>query len=149
MAGPVFELNFTFFFDVEAEVFEEQNLTRLQGLRGRFSFWADAGSDKLHRLTEKLFEFSGHWAQGELLDDLTIRATQVGHQHQRSAAIEQELDRRQGCRDALGVRDDAGLLVLGDVEVDTDEDALAFDGAEFAEGRSRHGGKVSRERRKA
>jgi hypothetical protein len=25
-------------------------------------------------------------------------------------------------------------------EVDTDEDTLAFDGAEFAEGRSRHGG---------
>ena len=64
------------------------------------------------------------------------------------AALERSL-LAEGCRDALGVRDDAGLLVLGDVEVDTDEDALAFDGAEFAEGRSRHGGKVSRERRKA
>ena len=134
---------------MEAEVFEEQDFARLEGLGGGFGLGAHAGSDKLHRLAEKLLELDGDGAEGELLDYLTVRTAEVGHEHQRGATFEQELDRRQGRGDTLGIRDGAGLLVLGDVEVDTDEDTLAFDGAEFAEGRSRHGGERSRERRKA
>ena len=133
---------------METEVFEEQDLARLEGLGGGFGLGAHAGGDKLHRLAEELLELGGDGAKGELLDDLAVRTAEVGHQHQGGAAFEQELDRRQGRGDTLGIRDGAGLLVLGDVEVDTDEDTLAFDGAEFAEGRSRHGGESSRERRK-
>ena len=140
LAGAVLELHFALFFDVETEVFEEQDLARLEGLGGGFGLGAHAGGDELHRLAEELLELGGDGAEGELLDDLAVRTAEVGHQHQGGAAFEQELDRRQGRGDTLGIRDGAGLLVLGDVEVDTDEDTLAFDGAEFAEGRSRHGG---------
>ena len=140
LAGAVLELHFALFFDVETEVFEEQDLARPEGLGGGFGLGAHAGRDELHRLAKELLELGGHGTQGELLDDLAVRTAEVGHQHQGGAAFEQEPDRRQGRGDTLGVRDDAGLLVLGDVEVHTDEDTLALDGAEFAEGRSRHGG---------
>ena len=93
-AGAVFELHFTFFFDVETEVFEEQDFTGLEGLRSGFSFRANAAWDELHRAAQELLELDGDRTQGELLNDLTVRTAEVRHQHQGGTAFQEELDGR-------------------------------------------------------
>jgi hypothetical protein len=75
----------------------------------------------------------------------------VAHEDDRSAFIEGVLDRGQRGGDALGVCDDAGLLILGNIEVDAHEDAFAvygnvFDGFFHSGKFEREGGTVLAEK---
>ena len=72
-------------------------------------------------------ELLGDRGEGELLDDAAIGTAEVrGEDDRGGALLEAVLDGGEGADDARRVGDDGGvLLVLGHVEVDADEDALA------------------------
>jgi hypothetical protein len=55
----------------------------------------------------------------------------VAHEHDGSAFIEGVLDRGERGGNARGIRDGAGLFVLGNIEVDAHENAFAFYGNVF------------------
>ena len=55
------------------------------------------------------------------------------HQDHGGALVKGIFDRRQRGLDALGVGDGSGSLVLGDVEIDPDQGALAGEGEIFDE----------------
>ena len=121
----VLDLPLAFFFDVEAEVFEEDDFTRLDSGAGGFDFRTHAVGEELHRLLDEFFELLGDRSERVLHVLFAIRASQVGGEHDGCTLVESVLDGRESGFDTLGVGDFASHLVLRNVEVDTDEHALA------------------------
>ena len=58
---------------------------------------------------------------------VTVRPPEVAGQHDRPAIFQNEPDRRQGRRDALGIGDRAGDFVLRDIKIDAHENAFTGD----------------------
>ena len=133
LGGTVLKLHFAFFFDVEAEIFEENDGAGREFSASSFDRGADAVIEESNGAAEKFFEFGSDGLEGKLGDLLAVGTTEVRHEDDRSAFFQSELDRWNRGGDASGVGDGAGDLVLGDVEVDAHEYALAREG-EVADG---------------
>src|SRR5262249_13041601 len=92
---------------VEAEIFEYENVARLEIL-GRA---ADAGTDDrirdLHRTGQELAESVGRvlHAKGGVLFRITLGPAEVAHDNEGGVLVEQRLERRQGGADAPVVGD--------------------------------------------
>ena len=71
-------LGLAFFFDVEADVFEQDDLTGLQRTASSFNFRTDAIIEELHRTTKQFFQTLGDRRQRVLCILLTIRTAQGG-----------------------------------------------------------------------
>ena len=121
----VLDLALAFFFDVEAEVFEEDDFTRLDSGAGSFDFRTHAVGEELHRLLDEFFELLCNRSERVLHVLFAIRTAEVGSEHDGCTLVESVLDGRESGFDTLGVGDFASHLVLRNVEVDTDEHALA------------------------
>ena len=138
-AGAVLLLHLALLLDVEAEILEEEDLAGLERGGGGLGRGADAVVGEGDGATQEALELGGDGTERELVDALAVGTAQVGHQDDAGAGLEDVADAGQGRLDALGVGDGARLLVLGDVEVDAHEDALAIEVAEVAEGEDGHG----------
>ncbi len=57
--AAVFQFHFAFFFNVEAQIFKQDNIAGLGFRAGRFDFRADTVIEKLHRLAEQFGERIG------------------------------------------------------------------------------------------
>ena len=112
-----------FFFRMETQVFQEQDLARFQLGRRRFRFRADTVCRERDRLSQQFFQMPGHGGQGIFRIHLPFRASEMRHQNDSGAVPDQILDRRQGRSHAVVVRN-AAFPILGNVEVHPDEDAL-------------------------
>ena len=110
---------------MEAEVFEEDDFTRLDSGAGSFDFRTHAVGEELHRLLDEFFELLSNRSERVLHVLFAIRTAEVGSEHDCCTLVESVLDGREGGFDTLGVGDFASHLVLRNVEVDTDEHALA------------------------
>ena len=135
--GAVWSFGLAFFLDVEAEIFEEDDASWLEGGAGGFGFWADAFGEELDWATEEFGEFFADWAEGEFLDVLAIGAAEMTGEDDRAAFFEDQLDGGDGGGDPLGIGDGAGHLIERDIEVDANEDALACE-VEGAQRELRH-----------
>ena len=124
-AVGVLDLALAFFFDVEAEVFEKDDVTRLCSGACGFDFGTAAVVKELDRLLDEFFELLCDRSEGELRVHFAVRAAEVGSEDHSSTLVESVLDGREGGFDTLGVGDFTSDLVLRNVEVDTDEHALA------------------------
>jgi hypothetical protein len=129
--GAVFVFDFAFFFNVEAEIFEQDDFSGMERGAGGFDFGADAIVEELHGLAEEFGEFFSDGLERKFFDDFAIRAAEVAHENDGCAFIQGVLDRGQCGGDALGVRNGAGLFVLGNIEVDAHENAFAVYGNVF------------------
>jgi hypothetical protein len=92
--GAVFIFDFAFFFDVEAEVLEEDYFTGLERGAGSFDIRADAILEEAHGFAEELGEFFGDGLEGILGDGLAIRAAEVAHENNARALVQRVLDGR-------------------------------------------------------
>jgi hypothetical protein len=108
---------------VEADVLEQDDVARLRGRTGGLDRGANAVVEELHRLAEQLAEALGHGRERELQLALAVGASEVAHEDDGRALVEQVVDRRQRRGDALVVFDFS--VFDGNVEVDAHEDALA------------------------
>ena len=115
-------------FREEADVFQQDHLARLEGLRRFYRFGADdvvEGVDgRSQQLAQALADAGVRHAQR--FDDLAVGAAEVRAEDDPRPFLPQVLDRRQGGAQAAVVEDAAGLLVERDVEVLADEHALAL-----------------------
>ena len=113
---------------------EPQVLQQDHGVVGKF------GGRRLrqrgHRSLEELGQPRGGRRQPELVPDLSLRPAQMRREHQRRAAIEELVQRRERGADAHIVGDRP--VLHGDVEVHPDEDAKARDVAQSVERSKRH-----------
>ena len=124
--AAVFQFHFAFFFDVEAQIFEQDDIAG-NGFRARgFDFRADAVIEKLHGLAEQFRERIGDGLKRKLLDAFAIGTSQMAHEDDRSAFVQSIFNRRQRGFDAFGIGDRAGDFVLRHVEIHADEGAFAF-----------------------
>ena len=110
-----------FFLGVEAEVLEEESLTRLQGRSLLVRLLAVGG--ELDGNAQALGHVVHDVAQGELRIHL-LGTSEVGHDDDGAALLEDLLEGRHGPADA-GVVGDVEVLVEGNVEVDSHDGLLA------------------------
>jgi hypothetical protein len=125
---------------VEAYVFEQHHAALGQGGHLGFGVGADAAVGFLHGRAEQVAEAGGHPGEAHAFVHLALGSAEVGGQDHLGAQIAQEADGGQGGADA-GVVGDRAAVVLGHVEVDPDQDALAAQVAlaEAGQGTLRHG----------
>ena len=109
---------------VEAEVLQEQQLTGLEAVDGIHGPDADGVTGGRHGPLEELGEVLGHGAQAQRVADLALRPSEVAHEHDGGAVLEQVGDGGEGGADAGVVPHPA--VLDGHVEVDPHEDALAL-----------------------
>ncbi len=122
---------------MEAQVLQEEDLAGLQATDGVLGADPDGVAGGRDRLTQQGREVLGHRSQPERVADLALGPTEVAHEHDRGAPLEEVGDGRDGRPDPGVVLD---LAVLdGDVEVDPHEDPLAR-GVHVADGELVHGG---------
>jgi len=125
--GAVFVFGFAFLFDMEAEVFEKGDFAGLHVGAGGFDFEADAIFEETDGTAEEFGKLFGDGLEGVFGHAAAIRAAEVAHQDNAGSLVERVLDGREGGDDALGVRDGAGGFVLGNIEIDADEDAFSIE----------------------
>jgi hypothetical protein len=89
---------------------------------------------------QQVAEAGGHLGEAHALVHLALGPAEVGRQDHLGAVVAQVGDRGQGGADA-GVVGDGAVVVLGHVEVDPHQHALAaqFGTAEAGQGTLRHG----------
>ena len=123
LVGSVFleSAGFAFLLSIEAEVFEKQDLTGLEGVGLGLSLLAIFG--KLHGNSEELAHAADDVLEGELGVD-SLRASEVGHDDKGTASCEDLLEGRD-CGTDTGVVGDFELLVERDVEVYAHDGLLA------------------------
>lgn len=104
---------------MEAEVLQEHDLAALGLVDDGLDLGTDGVWGELDALApEKLLQLWHHGLEAVLGVGLAVGPPQVRHQHHRlGAVLDRVLDRRDGARDALGVRHFL-VGVEGDVEVD-------------------------------
>jgi len=121
------------FLKVEAQVFEQDDFAGLDRGAGGFDFRPDTIGQKLYRASDQTRERGRHRCKTVCRHDLSVGTTEVGHENDGGTVVQRIFYRRQSCLDPLGVGDGAGGLVLGDVEIDANQRALAFEGKIFDE----------------
>ena len=114
-----------FLTGVEAEVFEEEDVTGGKGLGLESDSITDYSVCHLDRSADEVGKASGDGGQPELVVHLALGPTHVRAKHEARAPVQEELEGGEGGPDAAIVEDCAGLGVQGDVEVDPDKDSLA------------------------
>ncbi len=130
-----------FFFGVEAEVFEEEGLAGLEVVGEFFGDLADAVRGEAdvfigaEDVIEQFAEAHDDGAQAHGVDALALGAAEVGGEDDLGLVADRVLDGGDGLADARVVGDEA--VLEGDVEVDTDEDALVGE-IEVADGELGH-----------
>ena len=124
-AVPFGILGLALFLDMETDILEQDDLAGFQGGAGGLDLGSDAVVEELHRLAEQFLQLCGDGLEGVLGDALAVGAAEMAGQDDRRTLIQGVLDGRKRRGDALGIGDLSGLLVLGDVEVNADEDAFA------------------------
>lgn len=121
----------------EANVFQEEELTGLQGLGGRFDFGPDGLAEENHLLFEEFSEPLGDGGEGKGVIGLALGPAEVGSQDQTSAALQEVLQCWQAGADP-GVVGDRPVLKR-DVVVDTDQDSFPL-GVEITKAELGHQG---------
>jgi hypothetical protein len=124
---------FAFFLDMETKVLEQDDFAGLDLRACGLDFRPDTVGKEGHRFAEKAFESGGNRRQAVLRHDFPVGAPEVRHENDGCTLVQGILDRRQCGLDALGVGNGAADFVLGDVEVNADQGALAFEGEIFNE----------------
>ena len=89
------------------------------------SLRSNAVFGKSHRSFQQAFQLLAHRAQTELGADLTLRPTEVAHQHKRRALIEGMAQRGQRGDDPSVIVDP--LVADRHVEIDTDQHSAALE----------------------
>ncbi|NJL19242.1 MAG: hypothetical protein HC901_02865 [Bdellovibrionaceae bacterium] len=97
----VFDL--AFLLDVEAEVFQEDDLPGLEGGAGLFHVRSDAIGEELHGFADEFLEFLGDGFEGEFVDAFSVGPSEVGHEDEGAALVEDVLEGGEGGGDALGL----------------------------------------------
>ncbi len=118
---------------MEAEVFQQHDITGLQSGAGRLNRRADTVVEKPHRAVEQFGQLHRHRAERILGHLLPVGPAEMRHQHHGRTLLQGVADGGQGRHDALVVGDGAGGLVLRDIEVHAHEDAFAVQ-SEVADG---------------
>ena len=118
------------FLSVEAEVFEQSNLSRCERLRHLQRLIAHTVRSELHRTAEEAFQRRDDVAQRHFGIG-AFRAAEVAHEDHTASCLQHMLDGRQGSADA-GVVGHGPAAVLGrlghrNVEVNADQGAHAFE----------------------
>jgi hypothetical protein len=120
-----------FFFGVEADVFEEADLTVFEGVGGLDHIRADDIGEEGDVLAEELGQTSGDRREGEFGILFAFGAAQVAAEDDARALGEEVFDGGEGFGDAAVVGD---LAVFdGDIEIAADEDAFSG-GVDVADG---------------
>ena len=129
---------------VVADVLEQGDLALTEGCNGRSGGLADdvGGQGDLH--AGELGEALGDGGQRECGVDLALGAAEVGQDDDLGTGIGQRLEGRQRRADAAIVSDDA--VLERNIEIGTDQDALAAQVAQGGNGP--HGGILSVERKR-
>jgi hypothetical protein len=123
--GDAVLLDLGLFLEVETEVLEKDDLTRLKLGAGSLDLRTNTVVEELNGALEELLEVLGDGLESELGLDLTIRAAKVAHENDRSTALKDVVDGGKSSTHTVVALD---LAVLhGDVEVDTHENTLALD----------------------
>lgn len=84
--GTVLVLDGTLLLDVETQVLEENDGSRGSGVYCFFDIGADTVVEEYDRLSDETLEFGGDGFQREFGDDLSIGASEMGHQDNRGCA---------------------------------------------------------------
>lgn len=121
------DLALALLLDVEAHVLEQDNRAGSRIGAGGLNLGSNAVLEEGHGLLDELLELLGDRREGELVDLGTVWAAKVGSQHNGlGTLLKAVLDGGERADDASIVSDLRRVgLVLGNVEVDTDEHALA------------------------
>lgn len=114
-----------FLFLVETDVFQQQNVTWLEGGGGFLRRLADAIVGKGDRAAEEFGEFGGDGAQGHGGFALAFWAAEVGGENDFGASLNQQAEGGEGFLDASGVGDGhfAVFFLHGNIVIDADEHA--------------------------
>ena len=112
--------------DVEAQVLQQQDLAGLQRGGLGLSVLADDVLGEDDFLTQQLGQSLCHGGQRQLGLPLALGLAQVGAGDNGSAVIQQIFDGGDGGDNALVAGDLAGLFVLGNVKVATEQNLLAL-----------------------
>lgn len=104
--------------DVVTQVLEQDDLATLGSLAGLLDLLTNTVVEEFDGLTEQLLNLLGNRSQGVLGLDLTVGATQVGHQDDALGTLLQSiLDGRQSLDDTVVVADNT--ILEGNVEINT------------------------------
>ncbi|MNV67285.1 hypothetical protein D3C71_1600790 [compost metagenome] len=118
LAGQLFLV--LLFAHVQAAVFQQHDLT------GGHGDAVHPVRDQRHLGAQQLCQTCGHGGQGILgFERAFCWPTQVAGHHDRGACVQRYANAGDGCADA-GVFGDVASVVLRNIEVGTDEDALAL-----------------------
>ena len=112
--------------DVEAQVLQQHDLTRLQGGGLGLGVLADDILGKDDLLTQQLTQALGDRRERQALLPGALGLAEVGAGDDRRALLEQILNGGQRGHDALVARDLAGRLVLRHVEIAAEQYLLAL-----------------------
>ena len=115
-----------FFFLVEAEVFQEENFARFEGIGHSFRFSTDAVGSEFDVDAEEFRKTFCNRFQGIFFDNLSLRTAEVAGQDDSRIVFEQVFNRRQRLLDTRIVGDVA-VFVKRYVKVCTDKNAFVFD----------------------
>ena len=113
------------FLGMEAQVFEQQQLTRLQGRSLLSDRRTDAVSRHPNRPSDQLAQPLSSGLQAVGRAGAAFGPSQMGAQDQPGAAFDEIVQGRQGSPDTGVIADPA--VVQGDVEIDPHQDAFAVE----------------------
>ena len=128
-----------FLLGMEADIFQEEDIARLEGGAELVGFGADAVGRELDRFAQDFGEVGGNRLEGILLLRLALGAAEVAGEDEGGALFQKKLQRGQGFLDAgvVGNLRAFGGGFEGDVEIHPDENLFAL-GLEILNGQLGH-----------
>ena len=105
---------------VETQVFQQQDLTRLQRLGLSKGIIAHTIRCKLNGTTNGCFECACNMSQRELILRSTLRPSKVRHEDHASTCIQDALNGRSGAKDARIITHFEGIIQWN-IEINTDQ----------------------------
>ncbi len=121
---------------VEPQVLDDDDSAVLEGLHGVLRRLADRVACERDRGTEQLGQALGHRLQAVLRVGRAVRPPEVRAHDDAGARIDECVEGRQRGADTAIVRDDP--VPQGDVEITTDDDALALERPQSVQGAQSH-----------
>ena len=113
-----------FFFLMEAQVFQKQNMTSLQLAGSSLSSLAYAVRSKKNLFAQQLAQMLSYRSQRKLRLNLSLRTAQMSHQDNSSLLLQQILNCRQRCGDT-GIIGNLALIIQRNVKIYTYQNLFA------------------------